>query len=110
MSGNHVAGQGDKGQVRHVKGGLGPPLSDPAVLRQAEGDVVASAVAIRLEPAARAELDRRARIAAFAPDAEAQMLALADRADVPKLAAGREQRDLGIAETERRELCELGAE
>ena len=63
-----------------------------------------------LELAAEPERDRAARVAPVLADAEAQVLALADRRGADRLAAGDEQRHVGIAEPERRELLELAGE
>src|SRR5205085_1284837 len=82
----------------------------PAVLSEPERDVPTARTAVRLEPCARTELDRASGVRAVAADAEAQMLSLPDRAELAELAAGREQRDLGVAEPERREPLQLLAE
>ena len=79
----------------------------PAVLLQPERDVVAARPAGTVELPAEAERDRAARVGAVAADAEAQMLALADRRELAELAAGGEQRHLRVAEPERREPREL---
>src|SRR6266545_5010588 len=80
----------------------------PAVLLEAEHHVVAAGAPQPVEVGAHPERDRAAAVAAvLAADAEAQVLAVADRREVAQLAAGREQCDAGIAEPERRELREL---
>ncbi len=82
----------------------------PAVLLEPERDVVAALAPVRVEPRAEAEGDRAAGVGAVAADAEAQVLALPDRGEVAELAAGSEQRHAGVAEPERRQPGELGAE
>src|SRR2546423_6643544 len=82
----------------------------PAVLLQPERDVVAPRAAEAVELAAEPERDRRPGVAAALPHAEAQMLALADRAELAQLASVDEQHHAGIPEPERREARQLLAE
>ena len=73
----------------------------PAVLLQPEGDVEVRLALQALELAAEPERDRAARVASVLADAEAEVLALADRRGADRLAAGDEQRHVGVAEAER---------
>src|SRR5579864_5572835 len=75
----------------------------PAVLGEAERNVPAMRLPVDVETGAAAERDRTAGVGAVAPHAEAQVLSLADGREFAQLAARREERDLGIAEAERRE-------
>src|SRR5205814_5008734 len=82
----------------------------PAVLFEAEGDVVGALAPEAVERRPLAERDRAAGVEAVLPDAEAQVLPLTHRRELGELAPGREQRHLRIAEAERREPRELSAE
>ena len=75
----------------------------PVVLVQAERDVVPSVTAVAVELRSLTERNRPTRIAAVALHAEPKMLPVSHRRQLPELAAGREQGDVGIGETERRE-------
>src|SRR5439155_12261336 len=59
---------------------------------------------------AAAERDRAAGVAPVVADAEAEMLAVADRVQLRQLAAGQKQRHVRVAEAKRREPRELGTE
>ena len=83
----------------------------PVVLLQPERDVVAA----RLAGSGRAARPRPNAIAlpgvaALVADAEAEVLALADGRELGELAVGREQGHVRVAEPERREPAQLGAE
>src|SRR5581483_478708 len=82
----------------------------PGVLLEAEGDVVVAHTAEAVELGAEPERDRRTGRPPRVADAEAQVLAVADRGQIGELAAGDEQGDAWVAETERREAAELRAE
>ena len=82
----------------------------PTVLLQPECDVVAprSPQPVELRPLA--ERDRRAGVAAALAHAEAKVLAVADGLQVGELATVDEQGDTRVAQPERREPRQLGAE
>src|SRR6476661_4836730 len=82
----------------------------PVVLLQAERHVVAAFPPEAVELRALAECDRASCIATVALHAKAQMLAFTDGRQLTKLAAGCEQRDVGVREPERRKLSQLFAE
>src|SRR3954452_16444779 len=82
----------------------------PLVRLEPEGDVVAPHPAEAVEPAPEAERDRAAGVAAVLADAEAQVLALADRGEIGQHTPAQEQRHVRVAEAEPREPRELGAE
>src|SRR5581483_6164440 len=82
----------------------------PSVLRETERDVPPPLLPVHVEQRAGAERDRTAGVAAVAANAEPQVLPLSDRRELAELAAGSEKRHVGVAEPERRELRELGAE
>src|SRR5579885_2659109 len=82
----------------------------PAVLLQAEGDVVAADAPEAVELRPEAERDRRAGVAASLADAEAQVPAVPDRAELAQLAVVDEQRHPRVAEPERGEPRQLLAE
>src|SRR6266516_3686852 len=89
---------------------LGRDSAVPVVLLEAESDVEPQFLPEAIELATEAESDRAPRVARAVLDPEAEMLAVADRGDFAELAAGREQRDPGIAEPERSEARQLRAE
>src|SRR4029077_20797989 len=89
---------------------LGRHDAVPAVLRQAKRDVVAGVAPKAIELGAEAEGDRLARVAAAVPDPKAKVLAVSDRRRLRDLAAVDEKRDARVAETERGQPAELGAE
>ena len=82
----------------------------PLVRLEPERDVVCAGAAEAVEAAADPERDRAARVAPVLADAELEVLALPHCGEVDELAAGEEQRHVRVAEPERRELRELGAE
>src|SRR5204862_3447853 len=82
----------------------------PAVLLRTERDVVAQLAPEAVELPAEAEGDRAARVAPVLAHAEAKVLALAELRRLGDLDAGGEKGHPGVAEPERRELLELGAE
>ena len=73
------------------------------VLLEPERDVVAADAAEAVELRSLAERNRATRVEPVAADAEAQVLAVADGREIGNLARRRKQRDLRIAEPERRE-------
>src|SRR5206468_5346036 len=77
---------------------------------QPERDVVAAVTSEPVELAAHAERDRGSRVTAALADPETQVLAVANRREVRELAAVDEQDHTRVAEPERRETAELGAE
>ncbi len=89
---------------------LGGDRSVPAVLLEPEGDVVVVEAAVAVDLGADPERDRGACVAAALAHAEAEVLAFADGVEPVELAVVDEERDAGVAETERRELGELLAE
>ena len=90
---------------------LGRHRAVPAVLLEPEGDDPSGrrAGTSRAGPPSPNAMALPAS-ATVATDAEAEVLALADGGEGGELAAGGEQHHAGIAEPERRELLELGAE
>ena len=82
----------------------------PAVLLQAERDVVALLAAEAVELRAEAEGDRLARVASVLADAEAQVLAVADGRGSASSQPSTSSVTPGIAEPERRQPSELRAE
>src|SRR5205085_625732 len=79
----------------------------PVVLLEPEGEVVAAHAPIAVELRPEAEGDRATGVALTVADAEAQMLALADRGQLAQLAAGEEQRHVRVPEPERRQARQL---
>ena len=73
------------------------------VLLQAKRDVVTSVASVAIELGSLSERDGAAGVAAVSMDTEAEMLPVADGRELAELAARREQRDIGIGQTERRE-------
>ena len=82
----------------------------PLVRLEPEDDVVAPHLAEPVELRAETEGDRAPGIASAVADAEAQVLAVADRGQVAELAGRQEQRDARVREPERRQAAELLAE
>src|SRR4051794_37394349 len=82
----------------------------PVVLLEAERHVVAAFPPEAVELRALTERDRTSRIAAVALHAKAQVLAFADGRQLTELAAGCQQRDVGVREPERPKLSQLLAE
>src|ERR671936_594838 len=77
----------------------------PTVLLEPERDVVRAVAPVAVEPRAEAERDRAAAVDAVLADPEAQVLPLAHGRELRELAPGREQRDVRVAEPERREAA-----
>src|SRR5207302_8300742 len=77
--------------------------SVPAVLLEPERNVVRNLLPEPVELRAEPERDRAAGIATAVPDAEPQVLAVADRRQLRQLTPGDEQRHRGIRKAERRE-------
>src|SRR6185437_1550900 len=82
----------------------------PVVLLQAERHVVAAFPPEAVELRALTECNRTSRVATVALHTKAQMLAFTDGRQLTELAAGCEQRNVGIGEPERGKLSQLFAE
>src|ERR1700716_980139 len=86
---------------------LGRDGAVPVVLLKAEGDVIASLAPIAFEPGPLSKRDRAAGVASVTVDAEAKVLSVTDRGEIPELATRREQRDVRIGQPERRQGTQL---
>src|SRR5438132_6307362 len=82
----------------------------PVVLLEPEGDVEPELLPEAVDLPAEAERDRAAGVTGAVLDPKAKMLAVTDCGDLAELAAGHEQGHAGVAEPERRQARELGAQ